>query len=77
MSRDTELAKLALSIPEFCAAVGIGRSRTYEEIKAGRLRVLKCGRRTLISRDAVTAWLSGLSASSKEPASSAGARSNV
>jgi excisionase family DNA binding protein len=61
--------KLALSIPEFCAAVGIGRSRTYNEIKAGRLRILKCGRRTLISREAVTAWLSSLSAASAEPTS--------
>ena len=45
MSTDGAVRKLAFSIPEFCAAVGIGRSRAYEEIKAGRLRILKCGRR--------------------------------
>jgi len=61
MSKDSLVSKVALSIPEFCAAVGIGRSRAYEEIKAGRLRVLKCGRRTLIAQDAVGAWLSALS----------------
>jgi len=62
MSRNQDVQRVALSIPEFCAAVGIGRSRAYEEIKEGRLRILKCGRRTLIARDAVTEWLSRLSA---------------
>jgi excisionase family DNA binding protein len=62
MSSD-QPGKLALSIPEFCNTVGIGRSRAYEEIKAGRLPILKCGRRTLIARDAVVAWLSELASS--------------
>lgn len=62
MSTDGAVRKLAFSIPEFCAAVGIGRSRAYEEIKAGRLRILKCGRRTLIAQDAVSAWLISLGA---------------
>ncbi len=61
MSSNTAAQKLALSIPEFCHAVGIGRSRVYEEIKAGRLRILKCGRRTLIANEAVTEWLARLS----------------
>jgi len=60
MSTDGAVRKLAFSIPEFCAAVGIGRSRAYEEIKAGRLRILKCGRRTLIAQEAVSAWLAHL-----------------
>lgn len=60
MSQEAELPKLALSIPEFCSVVGIGRSRAYEEIKAGRLRIVKCGRRTLISRDAINEWLAQL-----------------
>lgn len=61
MSQNAELQKLALSIPEFCLVVGIGRSRAYEEIKAGRLPILKCGRRTLISRAAIEEWLARLS----------------
>lgn len=66
MHRNPEPAKLALSIPEFCDAVGIGRSRAYEEIKSGRLRVLKCGRRTLIAKDAVQQWLGHLATQSQE-----------
>jgi len=62
MSRNQDVQRVALSIPEFCAAVGIGRSRVYEEIKEGRLRVLKCGRRTLIAKDAVQQWLDRLAA---------------
>jgi excisionase family DNA binding protein len=49
--------KLAYSVPEFCQAVGIGRSRAYEEIKAGRLRVTKAGRRTLIAVEEARTWL--------------------
>ena len=41
MSSNPDIPKIALSIPEFCASVGLGRSRAYEEIKAGRLKVLK------------------------------------
>lgn len=66
MSRDHEIQKITLSIPEFCAAVGIGRSRAYEEIKEGRLRVLKCGRRTLIAKEAVQRWLDRLAKQSLE-----------
>jgi excisionase family DNA binding protein len=57
MSSNPDIPKIALSIPEFCASVGLGRSRAYEEIKAGRLKVLKCGRRTLIAKEAVAEWL--------------------
>jgi len=60
MSQNRDLPKIALSIPEFCAAAGIGRSLAYEEIKAGRLKVLKCGRRTLIAKEAVAEWLERL-----------------
>ena len=49
--------KLALSIAEFCEAVGIGRSTAYVEIKSGRLRVSKCGKRSLITVDDARAWL--------------------
>ncbi len=59
------LPKLALSIPEFCRVAGIGRSRAYEEIRAGRLRIVKCGRRTLIPADALQQWLEALEAASE------------
>ena len=39
----------ALSIPQFCRTYDIGRSKTYEEINAGRLKAKKFGRKTLIT----------------------------
>ena len=50
----------AFSIREFCRQYGIGRTHTYEEIAAGRLRAVKVGRRTLIKSDAAEAWLAAL-----------------
>ena len=54
-------AKLAYSIKEFCQRVGIGRSSAYVEIKARRLKIVKCGRRTLIRAADLDAWLANLS----------------
>ena len=47
----------ALSVSEFCRRYGVGRSKAYEEIKAGRLRAVKTGHRTLIIVDDAEAWL--------------------
>jgi excisionase family DNA binding protein len=52
--------KRAYSVDEFCQAHGIGRNRAYQEIEAGRLRVAKVGRRTLIPVDEAEAWLRSL-----------------
>jgi len=48
---------IALTVDEFCKAAGIGRTRAYAEIADGRLRPLKCGRRTLIPASELEAWL--------------------
>jgi len=56
----TDIQKPALSIAEFCEAVSIGRTRAYVEIKSGRLRVLKVGRRSLITVKEMHAWLQRL-----------------
>ena len=52
--------KRALTVEEFIAAYGIGRTTTYEEIAAGRLAAVKLGRRTIIPREAADAWLASL-----------------
>ena len=54
------LAKRGYSISEACQRVGIGRTRLYGEIKEGRLRVRKCGRRTIIRVEDLDAWLDSL-----------------
>jgi excisionase family DNA binding protein len=47
----------ALSIDEFTARYGLGRTMTYAEINSGRLRARKVGKRTLISVDDAEDWL--------------------
>jgi len=40
--------RIAESVNEFCAAVGIGRTLFYKEVCRGRIRILKAGRKTLV-----------------------------
>jgi len=49
--------KLALSIGEFCKAHNISRSKFYLLLDEGKApRIMKIGRRTLISLEAACAW---------------------
>ena len=59
-----EPGKIAYSIPEFLAACSLGRTFIYEEIKAGRLRAVKAGRRTLIEAAEARRWFAALQPSS-------------
>ena len=43
-------------VDDFCAAHGIGRTTLYSEIKAGRLKAVKLGKRTLIPDSEARAW---------------------
>lgn len=49
-------AKVMLSVNDFCASAGIGRSTFYEEIKIGRIKVKKCGKRTLVPISELEDW---------------------
>jgi excisionase family DNA binding protein len=49
-----------MSVVEFCHTYGIGRTTAYAEIREGRLRARKAGRRTIITEDDGEAWLSSL-----------------
>lgn len=55
-----QAGKMAYSIPQFCAACAVGRTFVYGEIKAGRLNVLKAGRRTIIDATEARRWLTSL-----------------
>ena len=55
-----QIVPQAYDVRSFCTAYGISRSFAYVEIKAGRLKTLKAGRRTLIPRQAADDWLNGL-----------------
>jgi excisionase family DNA binding protein len=50
----------AMSIDEFCDGYGLGRTKAYEELKSGRLRGRKIGKRTLITEDDAEDWLRSL-----------------
>lgn len=52
--------KLAYTIPEAVKASGFTRTRLYEEHAAGRLRMKKAGRRTIILAADLTALVEAL-----------------
>ncbi|MBN8520651.1 MAG: helix-turn-helix domain-containing protein [Alphaproteobacteria bacterium] len=51
---------LAYSIDAAAKASHTGKTSLYAEIKAGRLRAIKRGARTLITADALREWLHSL-----------------
>lgn len=55
-----DIEKLALSIADVVRASGLCRTLVYGEIRAGRLAARKCGRRTIILRQDLNAFLQGL-----------------
>jgi hypothetical protein len=54
------IAPQALKVPEFAKRNGIGLDKAYQEIRAGRLRAVKAGKRTLIFLEAEQAWRDSL-----------------
>lgn len=53
---------LAYPLPTFLRIAGIGRTKAYEEINAGRLKAHKNGSRTVVLADDARAYLSSLPA---------------
>jgi hypothetical protein len=52
--------RLAYPINDLADAIGIGRTKLYAEISAGRLRAKKLGSRTLVTTKAALAYLDTL-----------------
>jgi excisionase family DNA binding protein len=57
-----DIAPMALTIIEACDATRTGKTKIYEEIKAGRLRAHKRGRTTLILPEDLREWVASLPA---------------
>lgn len=55
-------APLAHSVDGAARAANIGRVTIYEEIREGRLKARKVGRRTIILDEDLRAWLAALPA---------------
>jgi excisionase family DNA binding protein len=53
---------ILLPIPDACRALGIGRSKLYELIAAGDITIRKIGRKTLVPRADIAAFVARLTA---------------
>ena len=58
MSANTHDDRIAVPISEACRISGIGRSKLYEMIKTGDVRIAKVGRRSLVLIESLRALLS-------------------
>lgn len=47
-------------VREFCQDYGIGLTKFYAEIRAGRLKARKVGRKTLVADEDAEAWAAAL-----------------
>lgn len=52
--------KLAYTVQGFCEALGIGKTKFYEEVAAGRIETVKIGARTLITVPTVRRYMASL-----------------
>lgn len=51
---------LAYGIPEACRVVGLGRTKLYSLISAGKIEARQCGGRTLIPAESLRRFLANL-----------------
>jgi excisionase family DNA binding protein len=57
VERQRRAPQRGFSIQEFSQVYGLGRTKVYEELKSGRMRGRKIGRRTIITEDDAEDWL--------------------
>lgn len=60
MSDTTKIDRIAETVNEFCSALGIGRTFFYQEVRRGRIKILKAGRKTLVPIAERSAYLQRL-----------------
>jgi predicted DNA-binding transcriptional regulator AlpA len=65
------VTKSAATVPQFCDGHNISRTHFYELVKQGRApRLMKVGRRTLISQEAASDWRRRMEAETEGQAAS-------
>jgi predicted DNA-binding transcriptional regulator AlpA len=60
VEQDMNEDRRVITIAEFLHRYSIGRTRFYEEVAAGRLRLRKLGKKSLVSLDDAEKWLASL-----------------
>ena len=53
------MERLSYSVDELAELTGVSRDLLYDEMNAGRLAYVKVGRRRVITREAISAFLNG------------------
>ena len=67
--------RLAYGVLEFFRLIGIGKTKGYEEIRNGRLHVVKCGRRTLVTQKSAEEFIARLEQKAEKADLKSGGRS--
>jgi excisionase family DNA binding protein len=57
----------ALSVDDVAAWTGVGRGTVYQEIRDGRLKIAKVGRRTIVRAADARAWLASMTSGPAYP----------
>jgi excisionase family DNA binding protein len=60
---EPRIEPLALTVREACKAASIGRTRLYQLVARGELKIVKAGRRSLVPVDDLRRWFATLPAS--------------
>ena len=68
MERANQIAPAMLQIPDAAKYSGLSRTRVYELISTGALDARKMGKRTIISRASIDAFLADLPKSARKTA---------
>jgi hypothetical protein len=55
-------------LPSFCAWAHIGRTRAFEEIRSGRLKARRIGKKSLITIEDAREWFASLPSNVNEAA---------
>ena len=48
-----------ITVDELCEMLRIGRNKTYELLRTGKIKAFRCGRLWMISKDAVVTFVLG------------------
>ncbi len=62
------MTQLSLSVEEVCAATGLGRTKIYQLANSGKLKARKIGKRTIVLKNDLEAFLNGLESYAPEKA---------